>query len=697
MPFIAKTKFTRRLTLFLKILLVILFSSLLLYRAFAYLYFESVKAANAENLNKTVSNYMYAVQYARSVANQIYTDFSREKYLLEDEDVIQRYFYQNKLKRYLGTTQHLESFVLISNGRLYHIGNSTNDEKTWELIHRCKNMQEPLWRENDFENSAVSTDYVYSLLYCASADSSGKVDNGILMNFNERWAEQFAAGGTSQQQAFVFNSEEQVILSTVSATKYREIENSLLAHLHGKKAFGKLKNADAANTSYYVTASKADGKTFVVLAKEENFVKAFRKTLLIAALVSLGFCVLVFLAMLIYSQYSLMVIRTMKQQLEHSEKRYQSNKEKLKANYCLNLLYNEEENECTEEKLKEYNICLEAQEKIRLLLIEADHAAESEKSYYLMRKVQELAEDIWKQRLKGEWVTVDRTSSVYIAAFAEDDMLRKMAEELQSAFYAQTGHTISVFIGQSGTLHESATLFSELLIAKKQKFIQGFSCVVFWEEKEFAVETDMSFYHASEQNIQDAIRRAQTAKAEKLFAEFLQSDFVRHSISDISEIVKKMLFAFFLELKPENREDRNLLFRKIDEVETAEEALSLFQNMLKASQREREETSGKEKLVQKVEQYIDDNYADSNLSVASIAEFVGLSSGYLGQIYKRERNQGVGDYINSKRMETAKMLIETTTQPLTEIAAKVGITNKTHFYKLFQKYYNATPSVFRNR
>lgn len=696
MPFIAKTKFTRKLTLFLKVFLVILFSVLLLYYAFAYMYMESVKAANAENLNKTVSNYMYAVQYARSVANQIYIDFSREKYLMETDDPVRQFSYITKLKRYLATTQHLESFVLISNGKLYHIGAFQSDEETRELIRRCQDVSEPIWRENHFGDSLVSTACVYSLVYAESSNENGEVENGILLNLNERWAEQFAAGGSNNQQVFAFNDQDELLLSTLPSSEYHELESSLLRAVHDKKSFGKLKDANGEKTSYYITVSSSEGKSFAILTKEENFAKAFRKTLLIAALVSLGFCVLMLLAVLIYSQYSLMMIRQMKQQLLQSENRYQSSKEKLKANYLSELLHSEgEENALRAENPEEYGITLHPETQIRLFLIEPDHAKESEKSRYLMRKADELAESLWKRNGKGEWLRINRTMSLYISEFAEDDICQNMAEAFQSAFYEQTQHSLSVFISRKGSFREISSLFSELLYAKKEKFVLGFGCVVFANGSLVPSETDMSFYYTAEQNIQNAIRLAQTAKAAELFSEFLQSDFVRKNIADISEIVKKMLFSFYLELRKNGGEEKNLLFREIDGVETSDEAKALLRHMLESTRKKPTEIDSKKKLVQKVEDYIDTNYADSNLSVSSIAEYVGLSSGYLGQIYKRERNRGVGDYINAKRMETAKFLIETTSEPIMEIAAKVGITNKTHFYKLFQKYYNATPSGFR--
>ena len=677
MPFIARTKFTRKLTMFLKIFLVILFSSLLLFWAFTYMYMENVKATNAESVNKIVSNYMYAVQYARGVANQIYTDFSREKYILSSDDPVECFFYLNKLQRYLATTQYLESFDIISDDAVYHIGNKSEDHDARELVNRYKNTTEPILRENKYKESLTDADYVYSLVYYETAAYDGSVKNAVLLNFSERWAEQFVAS-SDDQQVFIFNNADETLLSTIPFAEYRELEEDLLQQVHSGQSFGKLKNADSENSSYYITCSIVENKTFAVLSKEKIFATTFRQSLFLTIVVSLGVCLLVLTAILLYSRYSLMVVRQIKQQLQQSEARYQSSKEKLKSNYILELLRSNEENAMSDEKLSEYGICLKEQDSIRLLLLETDHAKNCEKSLYFMRKTEELVEQQWKQRAKGEWVCLERMESLYITASADDETMQRMAEELQETFFEETRQTMSVFISPEGKMRDAARLFQSVLAAKPQKFLRGFGSVVFADKAETVEnDTDMSFYYSYEQNILEAIKRGQSAKARDLFTEFAESEFVYAHITDVAEMIKKMLFSFFLELKPKQAEEQNPVFPRITGVETIGEARELLDDMLKNNQKEGQtEASNKQRLVETMEKYIDSHYTDS-------------------KIYKRERNQGINDYINAKRMATAKRLIETTNEPILEIAAKVGITNKTHLYKLFKKYYNTTPTSFR--
>ena len=640
MPFIARTKFTRKLTVFLKIFLVILFSALLLFCAFTYMYMESVKTTNEESVNKTVSNYMYAVQYARGVANQIYTDFSREKYILSGDDPVECFFYLNKLKRYLATTQHLESFDFVSDGEIYHIGNRSEDHDARELVNRYKNTSEPILRENKYKASLTDADYVYSLVYYETTEADGSVENAVLLNFNERWAEQFV-DSSDNQQVFVFNEADETLLSTLPFAEYRELEEGLLRQVHSQRSFGKLKAADGEKSSYFITCSVVEGKTFAVISEEKAFAKNFRHTLILTIVVSLGFCMLVLTAILLYSRYLLIVVRQVKQQLQQSEARYQSNRDKLKSNYILELLRSDDEESHSlvrDEKLSEYGICLRAQDHIRLLLLETDRAKSCKKSLYFMRKAEEMVEKKWKTKTMGEWVCLERMSSLYITASVDDETLRHMAEELQEDFYEQTRQTLSIFISPDGKMRDAAVLFRSVLAAKPQKFLRGFGCIVFADKTAVAEkDIDMSFYYSYEQNILEALKRGQNAKAKELFAEFTESEFVFSHIAEASEMIKKMLFSFFLELRPNQEEERSFVFPRIAGVETIGEARELFDDMLQSSQKEEQsEINSKQRLAETMEEYIDSHYTDSSLSVASIAEYIGLSSGYLGQIYKRE-------------------------------------------------------------
>lgn len=55
------------------------------------------------------------------------------------------------------------------------------------------------------------------------------------------------------------------------------------------------------------------------------------------------------------------------------------------------------------------------------------------------------------------------------------------------------------------------------------------------------------------------------------------------------------------------------------------------------------------------------------------------------------------EYVQTLRIEEAKQLLETTDQPLDDIAAEVGYGEPSAFRHLFRKLVGVTPSAYRRR
>nr|WP_300129655.1 response regulator [uncultured Butyricicoccus sp.] len=99
-------------------------------------------------------------------------------------------------------------------------------------------------------------------------------------------------------------------------------------------------------------------------------------------------------------------------------------------------------------------------------------------------------------------------------------------------------------------------------------------------------------------------------------------------------------------------------------------------------------------LIFQVKQYIDQNYA-GELSLEGLAEYVHLSASYLSKLFKRELGQNISNYIQSVRIEHAKVLLRTTSMKTYEIAEAVGIADPVYFSKIFKKATGQKPKDFR--
>ena len=94
-------------------------------------------------------------------------------------------------------------------------------------------------------------------------------------------------------------------------------------------------------------------------------------------------------------------------------------------------------------------------------------------------------------------------------------------------------------------------------------------------------------------------------------------------------------------------------------------------------------------------QMIADEYEDQNLSPASIADRLNMSSAYLGRLFHESLGISMSQYINQTRVEKAEELLKSTALPVENIADKVGFSNSKYFYVVFKNICGKTPLQYR--
>jgi len=92
--------------------------------------------------------------------------------------------------------------------------------------------------------------------------------------------------------------------------------------------------------------------------------------------------------------------------------------------------------------------------------------------------------------------------------------------------------------------------------------------------------------------------------------------------------------------------------------------------------------------------YIGQNYADPELTLAKVAEFVNLSPSYVSQLFKRTDNCTFTEYLNHVRIEQAKRLLSSTHMRVYEVADAVGYQSSKYFFQLFKQITGKRPREF---
>lgn len=100
-------------------------------------------------------------------------------------------------------------------------------------------------------------------------------------------------------------------------------------------------------------------------------------------------------------------------------------------------------------------------------------------------------------------------------------------------------------------------------------------------------------------------------------------------------------------------------------------------------------------LADKISKYIEDNYANPELSAGKISEHFNYHPVYMSRKFKEKRNETILSYIIKVRLENAKRMLRESNDTIESIALKSGYANINTFNRVFKKEEGITPSVYR--
>lgn len=100
-----------------------------------------------------------------------------------------------------------------------------------------------------------------------------------------------------------------------------------------------------------------------------------------------------------------------------------------------------------------------------------------------------------------------------------------------------------------------------------------------------------------------------------------------------------------------------------------------------------------EKIVASVKKYVQENYKEK-LTLAMIANAIGISQGYLSSVFKKQTGSNLNDYVNQVKIEKARELLGLHEYMMYEISDMLGFENPYYFSKVFKKIMGMTPSEY---
>ena len=98
--------------------------------------------------------------------------------------------------------------------------------------------------------------------------------------------------------------------------------------------------------------------------------------------------------------------------------------------------------------------------------------------------------------------------------------------------------------------------------------------------------------------------------------------------------------------------------------------------------------------IEKVKQYIQGNYSNSDIRIEHIAKAVYLSENYLSAIFAQKCGMSIVEYLTFVRLSQGKALLDSHQFSAAEVAEKVGYLDPIYFSKCFKKKYGMSPHQY---
>jgi AraC family transcriptional regulator len=124
-------------------------------------------------------------------------------------------------------------------------------------------------------------------------------------------------------------------------------------------------------------------------------------------------------------------------------------------------------------------------------------------------------------------------------------------------------------------------------------------------------------------------------------------------------------------------------------------AVHLLHNYSAAAQPVRDYTSGlPTHKLRRVREYINEHLED-DLSLSDLASVSVMSPHHFARQFKQATGLSPHQYVTSRRIEQAKVLLAKTDLSITEIALRVGCASQSHLSKLFRQITGTSPKAYR--
>ncbi|WP_248926930.1 AraC family transcriptional regulator [Paenibacillus hamazuiensis] len=329
--------------------------------------------------------------------------------------------------------------------------------------------------------------------------------------------------------------------------------------------------------------------------------------------------------------------------------------------------------------------------------------------FALTNVIQEFAKQeglsIW-----AEWISSQRLGILYMFKHEEQreaEHLVRMSELFRE--WVQTNLKLSITIG-IGSLSDRlggirpSYLEADSLLRHKLQLGKG-KVAVYTEPAANKADGAFEYYQKISSAVQ-YFRLTNEAWSEVLGDvfrhmkdEYLEDEDIRTLVDYLIHMLSRELDELPDSLKRQWQEEiYPSLSKYMEEAETVDALAETLIDHLSELYRhyvEIRESKGQLAMLGEMRKYIEENYANPDLSLAHLSDKFDVNAKYLSQLFKEQFGMKFVDFLVNLRMEEAKRLLLETDDSIQDIAEKVGYTHGISFGRTFKKIVGTTPGDYR--
>lgn len=724
-------------SLTVSIFIIIVMLSTILYVSYERISLSIINSFIKDSLTQISYSAAVMTNSAKVLASQIYFDkdvynilYSTDPDALEISDAFIR------LKTYRTTSPFVHSIYIYNDiiGRFYsewpaakiQDRSSFFDKEILEILQNYnsykylapipRKIPEPLMQDNIFSN-------VYTFIYYDHPSNENKLNNAIIINISEGWMNEIISSldvnpGSNtfiidNQGKLVTKNKENIMLKDISNEEY--VKRVLSLQESSGYFIENIKGVKSVVT--FVTASSIGWK-FIQITPYSLIVNKIKSMLLITIFIALLILFCGIFLSVVTSKNLYHPINNMIATIKTLEADKFTNTHVLKQEYLRKLLQDSAEYSLADirKKFTELGIRLTPDIGLILILFRINHFSDfcnkyniSDRNLYKLA-ITNITSELCTSNIKNECIDMDVDSIILI--LNTDNInppefyqtLNNLIKEVQVSVEKHLGISLSAAVSSPcDSINNISNLYENTLNASRYRLFKGYNYIIYEESINEVKPEEYNYPIQKEHLLTDALMLEKIDDVKKLYLEIINSA-INHSYDAVNLAILHLTLAISTATSTLNRNNDfslpsnfNNFIIQLSKFETIEdindEFFKIFENIV--SKLEKRNITKYDDLVNKIFKTVQQDYANHNLSIDSIAESVNMSPVYLGRLFKKLTSKSIADYINEVRLEKARYLLATTDYSINEIAEKTGFIKNTYFYTYFKKMHGITPNEYR--